>query len=78
MHIQVSTENRIAGADSTAITLTFALYFTLENRNIWDRLSENIRGAFKVESDINSRTVATIPYLTGVIYEGISIHRGSI
>ena len=52
------------------MTLTFALYFTLANPKVWDRLSTNIRGAFNSEDEINGKTVATIPYLTGVIYEG--------
>ena len=51
----------------------FALYFTLANPKIWDRLSYSIRSAFKSEAQINGKTVATIPYLTGVIYESISV-----
>jgi len=70
MNLQDWTDGRIAGADSTAVTLTFALYFTLANRKIWDRLSQSIRSAFTKEDEINGTTVATIPYLTGVIYEG--------
>ena len=69
--LEGSANDRIAGADSTAVTLTFALYFTLANHKIWDRLSHSIRSAFKSENEINSKTVAAIPYLTGVIYEGI-------
>lgn len=69
---QLYAHSRIAGADTTAVTLTFALYFTLENPNIWDRLSHSIRSAFKSDAEINGQTAATIPYLTGVIYESIS------
>ena len=65
--------SRIAGADTTAVTLTFALYFTLANPKIWNRLSRSIRSAFNSEDEINGKTVATIPYLTGVIYECISV-----
>ena len=52
------------------MTLTFALYFTLANPKVWDRLSASIRSTFNSEDEINGKTVATIPYLTGVIYEG--------
>jgi len=50
--------------------MTFALYYTLANRKIWDRLSKEVREKFKTEEEINGQTTQAIPYLTAIINEG--------
>jgi cytochrome P450 len=42
-----------------------------ENNYILDRLTSEIRSAFKEESDICFEKLITLPYLTAVIEEGL-------
>jgi len=60
----------VAGADTTAVTLTFALYFVIADRKVWGKLSSEIRSKFKDKDEITGPSTAMLPYLTAVINEG--------
>jgi cytochrome P450 len=59
----------VAGADTTAVTLTFALYFVIEDRRVWEKLSGEIRRSFETKKEITGPSTATLPYLNAVINE---------
>jgi cytochrome P450 len=71
---QISLIFRVAGADTTAVTLTFALYFIIADRKVWEILSREIRSKFKSKDDITGPSTASLPYLNGVINEGNKGH----
>lgn len=62
----------VAGADTTAVSMTFGMYYVISNRNVWDRLSLEIRSKFDKIEDISGQTTATLPYLDAVIHESKS------
>jgi cytochrome P450 len=61
----------VAGGDTTAVTLTFALYFVLEDRRVWQKLLDEIRTKYKTKEDITGQSTAGLPYLNAVIHEGM-------
>ena len=63
--------SRIAGADPIAISLTYALYYTISIPKVWNRLSKEIRNNFDNIEDINGQTTVTLQYLDAVINESI-------
>ena len=44
---------RIAGADTTAVSMTFGLYYIVAIPKVWNRLSKEIRTRFDKIEDIN-------------------------
>lgn len=66
----------IAGSDSTATALTAATYLLLSHDNVYVRLRDAIRGAFKVEDDITSSALAgdAIPLLDGLLNEALRLY----
>ena len=53
-----------------AASLTFTLYHCLNNREVWRRLSEDIRTKFTSADEITGQSTATLPFLDAVIREG--------
>jgi hypothetical protein len=72
--------NMIAGADTTAITLNAALYFSLKNPRVWKRLQDEIAGhqlSPEWQTSIVPFNVAkSLPYLTAVVREAMRMHPG--
>ncbi|KAE8147819.1 cytochrome P450 [Aspergillus avenaceus] len=66
--------NMIAGADTTAIALTAALYFSLRSRSVWTRLQQEIPAL--QGSVVPYHTATSYPYLTAVIREAMRMHPG--
>jgi hypothetical protein len=64
--------SRIAGADTSAVSLTFALYHIISIPKVWNRLSKEIRDKFDNIEDINGQTTASLLYLDAVINESTS------
>ena len=62
--------SRVAGADTTAISMTFALYYALATPRVWKRLCKEVREKSKSEDEISGQTTQAIPYLTAIINEG--------
>ena len=60
---------RLAASDTTAIALTFALYYIIAIPEVWTRLSEEIRSKFLALEEITGQSCATLPYLDAVINE---------
>lgn len=61
---------RVAGADTTAVSLTFALYYIIAIPPVWKRLSDEIRSKFEKGEDITGQSTAQLIYLNAVIHEG--------
>lgn len=63
------SDDRIAASDTTAIALTFALYYIVAVPGVWTRLSNEIRSKFHTLEEISGQSAATLPYLDAVIHE---------
>jgi cytochrome P450 len=61
--------NRTAGADTTAVSMTFGLYYIIAIPRIWERLSREIRDKFDKIEDITGQATAQLPFLDAVIHE---------
>ena len=62
-------DHSIAGSDTTAIALTFALYYIVAIPEVWIRLSNEIRSKFISADEITGQSVTSLPYLDAVIHE---------
>ena len=72
MNRYLRTDDRCGAADTTAIGLTFAFYFTVADRKVWDRLSRELRMQFKSIDEITGQATEGLPFLNAVIFECIS------
>ena len=63
------SNDRIAASDTTAIALTFALYYIVAVPGVWTRLSDDIRSKFSAIDEITGQSASTLPYLDAVISE---------
>ena len=59
----------IAGADTTAVSLTFCLYHIISIPRVWDRVCQEIRSKFETSEEITGQSTATLRYLDAVIHE---------
>jgi hypothetical protein len=60
----------VAGGDTTALSLTFALYYMVKDRRVYERSCREIRERFGSKEEITGQTAATLPYLEAAILEG--------
>lgn len=60
---------RLAASDTTAIALTFAMYYIVAIPEVWKRLSDEIRSRFNTMDEITGQATAKLPYLDAVIHE---------
>ncbi|KAH6888430.1 cytochrome P450 [Thelonectria olida] len=69
--------NMIAGADTTAITIRSALYFSLKNSTAWQRLTEEILAAgFRGRTPPSYKEVKALPYVDAVVREALRMLPG--
>lgn len=61
----------LAGSETTATSLTIAMYQLARNPDIMSQLVAEIRAAFKSEDEINITTVQHLKYLRAVFMEGM-------
>ena len=65
----------LAGSETTSVALTAATYHILSNNNIYEKLYNDIRGAFPTSADIRLRDVLSkLPYLDAVVKETLRVH----
>ncbi|KAL1854997.1 hypothetical protein Plec18170_004409 [Paecilomyces lecythidis] len=67
--------NVLAGSDSTAITITAALYYILKNPNIQSKLCKELQDA-SLSIPASWESVRNLPYLNAVMREAMRIHPG--
>lgn len=60
----------VAGSETTASQLSGTTFYLLTNRDKYDKLVSEIRGAFKREEDINMLSVNELKYMHAVLEEG--------
>lgn len=65
--------NITAGSDTTATALRAILYHVLKDREVYDKLCSEIRGA-NLTSPVPFAQANALPYLAAVIKEGMRIH----
>lgn len=64
----------IAGSETTATLLAGAFYLLLTNPKYLSRLTDEVRTAFKRESDIDMQSAANLPFLQAVIQESLRLY----
>lgn len=62
--------NLIAGADTTAITIRSAIYYSLRNPRVWAKLTEEIR-ASKLDVPPAYKDAKGLPYVEAVVREAL-------
>ncbi|KAJ5112136.1 cytochrome protein [Penicillium argentinense] len=69
--------NMIAGADTTGITLNAALYFSLKNPRVWNRLRAEFPARCPSDPPVVSyKSAREVPYLDAVVREAMRCHPG--
>lgn len=63
----------VAGSETTATGLTAATYFLLSNPSTWEKVSTEVCGRFKHESEITIQSTADLTYLKAVIEETLRL-----
>jgi cytochrome P450 len=59
----------VAGSETSATTLSGLHYYLLTNPEVYTKLRDEIRTAFKSVDEINAKATAALPYLTACIDE---------
>jgi cytochrome P450 len=67
--LRLCLTRRVAGADTTAVSMTFGLYYIVAIPKVWDRLSREIRSRFDKIEDINGQSTGQLQFLDAVIHE---------
>lgn len=67
--------NLIAGADTTAITIRSAIYYSLKNPQVWARLTGEIR-ASKLDVPPAYKDAKALPYVEAVVREALRVLPG--
>jgi hypothetical protein len=60
---------RFAASDTTAVTLTFILFYLLANPQFWGRLSVEVRSKFRSPDEMTNAALQSIIFLEAVINE---------
>jgi cytochrome P450 len=65
----------VGGSELSATTMTgmFNLLSKRENRGVLERLTEEIRGRFKVDEEVTFDSIQSLPYLDAVINGGLRL-----
>jgi len=63
----------IAASDTTAVTLTFLLYYLLAKRQYWERLAAEIRSKFRSVDEMTNTALLAIPFLEAAINESTAL-----
>jgi len=64
----------VAGSESVVTVTCGAIYYMLKNPATMQRLNDEVRGTFKSEADIHSKSVLQLKYLTAVINESLRLY----
>lgn len=64
--------NLTAGSDTTAIAARSAVYYTITNRRVYERLSAEVRG--RLQLPVTFSKANELPYLAAVVKEAMRIH----
>jgi cytochrome P450 len=62
----------MAASDTTAVAITFILYFLLTEKKYWVRLAKEIREKYESPEEITHFSTSTVPFLDAVVSESIS------
>lgn len=65
----------LAGSDTTALTLSTAIYLSLQNPDVMEKLQKEVRATFIHESkEITIGSASELPYMHAVLQESMRIH----
>lgn len=64
----------IAGSETTATLLSGAFFLLLTNTKHLERLTREVRDAFRAEADITIQSTASLPFLQAVIQESLRLY----
>ena len=62
-----------AGSDTTATALTGWTYFVCTHPDVYNRLIDEVRGAFVVDDDLKWENVRKLRYLEATVYEALRL-----
>ncbi|PWY90358.1 cytochrome P450 [Aspergillus sclerotioniger CBS 115572] len=65
-----------AGTETTAHTMTVCTFHILNNKDILRRLRAELDAKFPADGAMDLQTLEQLPYLTGIIYEGLRLSYG--
>lgn len=63
----------VAGSETTATLLTGVTWFLCKNHDARRRVQQEVRSAFKDDSEITTKSVNELPYMLAVLSEGLRI-----
>ena len=63
----------LAGSDTVATTLSGTINYLCQNPAMLKMLADEVRSAANVEADLTTANLCQLPYLTGVLKEGLRI-----
>lgn len=64
----------IAGGETTAHSLSSAVYYLLKTPEALEKLQSEVRSRFKSYEEIDATAASQLPYLQAVIHEALRIH----
>lgn len=64
----------LAGSETTATLLSGCTYLLLSNPDKMEKLKHEVRSTFTSESEITASAVNNLPYLLGVLNEGLRLY----
>ncbi|KAJ5280754.1 Cytochrome monooxygenase lcsI [Penicillium angulare] len=64
----------IAGSETTASLLSGFTYYLLQNKSAYQKLREELRGAFQSYDEINFKAVIGLPYLNASLEEALRMY----
>nr|UVI58156.1 cytochrome P450 monooxygenase [Aspergillus roseoglobulosus] len=65
-----------AGTETTAHTMTICTFHILNNKQILENLRAELDESFPDKKEMDLQTLEQLPYLTGIIYEGLRLSYG--
>ncbi|KAI5458350.1 benzoate 4-monooxygenase cytochrome P450 [Mariannaea sp. PMI_226] len=64
----------VAGSETTATALSGITYYLCHNKNVYDKVAEEVRSSFSRYEDITAQATESLPYLKAVIEEGLRLY----
>ena len=64
----------LAGSETSAHTITGAIWYSLKTPTVMERLRKEVRGSFKRRNEINVSSTSQLVYLVAVLKESLRLH----
>ncbi|MCJ1432335.1 hypothetical protein MMC27_001691 [Xylographa pallens] len=64
----------IAGSETTATLLSGTTFYLMKNKDIYEKVANEVRTSFNNEGDITFLSVSKLPYLNALLEEGLRLY----